>query len=303
MLDDVLQGLSGQPKTLPSRLLYDARGSDLFEDITALPEYYPTRTERAILTEAAPALADAIGPGAVLVEYGAGASVKTRILLDAMVEPAGYVPIDVSDDMLAKTKPALERDYPGLPVHPVVGNFLVPPPLPDIDPRARRVGFFPGSTIGNLADAEIATFLDGAAEELAEDGLLILGVDLKKSPDILVPAYDDAQGVTAAFNLNLLVRLNRELGADFDLDNFRHEARWNEAESRMEMHLVSLADQTVTIDGHRFDFAEGESIHTENSRKFDLDALDRLLAASPWRRAGTFLDPKKLFSVLLLERG
>ena len=140
MLDDVLQGLSGQPKTLPSRLLYDARGSDLFEDITALPEYYPTRTERAILTEAAPALADAIGPGAVLVEYGAGASVKTRILLDAMVEPAGYVPIDVSDDMLAKTKPALERDYPGLPVHPVVGNFLVPPPLPDIDPRARRVG-------------------------------------------------------------------------------------------------------------------------------------------------------------------
>ncbi|MEP3124376.1 MAG: L-histidine N(alpha)-methyltransferase [Nisaea sp.] len=302
MLYDVLEGLSGRQKTLPSRLLYDARGSDLFEDITVLPEYYPTRTERAILTEAAPDLSRRIGAGAVLVEYGAGAWVKTRILLDALEAPAGYVPIDVSDDMLAKTKPLLQQDYPDLPIHPVVGNFLVPPPLPDIDPRARRVGFFPGSTIGNLDDADIETFLAGAAEELGPDGLLVLGVDLKKSPDILIPAYDDAQGVTADFNRNLLVRINRELGADFNLDAFRHEARWNEAESRMEMHLVSLADQSVTIGGRRFDFAAGETIHTENSRKFDQAQIERLLAASPWQISHDYRDSKDLFSVLLLER-
>ena len=227
---------------------------------------------------------------------------KTRILLDALEALAGYVPIDVSEDMLAKTKPLLQQDYPELPIHPVVGNFLVPPPLPDIDPRARRVGFFPGSTIGNLDDADIETFLAGAAEELGPDGLLVLGVDLKKSPDILIPAYDDAQGVTADFNRNLLVRINRELGADFDLDAFRHEARWNEADSRMEMHLVSLADQSVTIGGKRFDFAAGETIHTENSRKFDTAQIERLLAASPWRVAENYRDASDLFSVLLLAR-
>lgn len=300
MLDDVLDGLSRDRKHLPCKWLYDKRGSELFEDITVLPEYYLTRTETRILRDSMPAMAQQIGRDAVLVEYGAGASVKTRIVLDALDRPAAYVPIDVAEDMLKQAKPQLQRDYPDLKICPLIANFLRPPALPAFETAGRRAGFFPGSTIGNLSDEEIVVFLERASEQLGRGAALILGADLKKSPDILVPAYDDEQGVTAAFNLNLLHRINRELDADFDLEAFRHEARWNEALSRMEMHLVSTVAQDVTIDGKTIPFAAGESIHTENSRKFDMEALSRILTRGPWRIAERFSDADNLYSVLFL---
>lgn len=302
--EDVLSGLSKEEKTVPSRWLYDAKGSSLFDDITELPEYYPTRTELKILKTQAGDMAEAIGPDAVIVEYGAGSLLKVRILLDALQSPAAFVPVDISSSHLKSAARELEQDYPDLDVHPIVSDFMASnlgARLPQAS--GRTCGFFPGSTIGNLLDHEVQRFLSNARADLGDDACFIIGVDQPKSPDILVPAYDDAQGVTAAFNKNLLTRINRELSGDFDLDAFAHEARWNEELSRIEMHLVSLKAQTVHVAGERFDFAEGETIHTENSRKISLDLFSRMAARSGWTLTHKWMDEDELFAVLMLEAG
>ncbi|MEO1248505.1 MAG: L-histidine N(alpha)-methyltransferase, partial [Pseudomonadota bacterium] len=280
---DVLAGLGSTPKTLPSRWLYDRRGSELFELITELPEYYPTRTETGILRAIAGEVAQIVGPGARLVEYGAGASTKTRILLDALPDLKAYQPIDISSAFLAETAASLAADYPDLVITPIAADFMQPVDIDGLsDKEGRVVGFFPGSTIGNLDDDEIAGFLGAARETLGPSALFLLGADLRKSPDILIPAYDDQAGVTAEFNLNLLVRINRELDGDFDLANFTHQARWNDAESRIEMHLVCEQARSVDVLGQTVQFAAGETIHTDNSRKFRVSDLDRMAASGGW---------------------
>lgn len=300
--DDVLAGLSQPQKTVPCRWLYDERGSVLFEEITLLPEYYPTRTEAAILEACAAEVASAAGPGATVVEYGAGASVKTRLLLDAMQDVHCYVPIDVSAEFLAESAARLEADYSGLQVVPVVGDFLSPIDLPaESEGPGPAVGFFPGSTVGNLTDEEIADFFGRARRDLGDGASFVLGADLKKSTDRLIPAYDDAAGVTAAFNLNLLARINRELGGTFDLARFVHEARWNEVRSRVEMHLVSQGAQTVRVGDAEFRFEDGETIHTENSRKFARGELSALAARRGWETTDVWMDDDGLFSVMMLK--
>lgn len=299
-LRDVLKGLSEAQKTLPCQYFYDAAGSDLFEQITTLPEYYPTRTEVAILNAHAGEIAAALGEHVLLVEYGAGASTKTRILLDALQSPAGYVPIDVSEEFLLRTAQILRTDYPDLPVHPVVGDFMIRFGLPN-DSQGRPVGFFPGSTIGNLSDADILRFMSSARDLLGDGSQFVIGVDLRKDADILVPAYDDAAGVTASFNLNLLTRINRQLGADFDLSAFQHRAVWNDTASRIEMHLVSQRAQSVQIGGRTIPFAAGETIHTENSRKFSIDSLTPLFEQTGWNLNKQWLDERHYFAVLLLS--
>ena len=304
-LKDVLDGLSKPQKSIPSRWFYDQAGSELFEQITELPEYYPTRTEIGILKDNVTEIAEMIGQGSLLIEYGAGASTKTRILLDALGNMAGYVPIDVSEDFLLYTADALRADYPDLSVFPVVGNFMSQITLPDLPSDSktsdRKTGFFPGSTIGNLDDDDIEAFLNNAHDLLGAGNQFLLGIDLRKSPDILIPAYADAQGVTAAFNLNLLTRLNTDLGADFNLDAFRHEARWNDAASRIEMHLVSRRDQIVSIDGKSFEFQRGETIHTENSRKFSIETLTPVFEKTGWTLKKTWSDTGNLFAVVMLS--
>lgn len=302
MAQSVIESLSGEPKTLSSRWLYDKRGSELFEEITQLPEYYPTRTETAIFQEHAQSMAEAIGPDAVLVEYGAGALVKTRILLDALERPQAYAPIDISGPFLAEASARLSGDFPQLEIIPIVGDFTRPLDLSALpgDPE-RRIGFFPGSTIGNLTDAQIQGFFTAARESLGPRAHFLLGADMKKDPGVLVPAYDDAAGVTAQFNLNLLTRLNRDLDTGFELDAFHHEARWNEAESRIEMHLVAGRRTQAQIDGFVFELETGESIRSEISRKFTLDALDTLLGKAGWKRDTLWQDEKRWFSVLLLS--
>lgn len=299
---DVLEGLSQAQKTIPCQWLYDARGSALFEEITVLPEYYPTRTETAILKRYASDIAAVAGRGANLVEYGSGASVKTRLLLDALEDVHSYVPIDVSAEFLSESATSLKADYPDLTVLSVVGDFLSPITLPGQSRGAgRTIGFFPGSTIGNLSNDEIADFFARARHDLGEGAAFVLGADLKKDIARLIPAYDDAAGVTADFNLNLLARINRELAGVFQLDAFAHEARWNEEMSRVEMHLVSRVDQTVRVCDREFFFREAETIHTENSRKFDSEELTRLVETQGWRTAHVWTDDDKLFSVMLLE--
>ena len=297
--EDVVRGLSQTQKTLPCQYFYDETGSKLFEQITTLEEYYPTRTEISILRDQVTTISDALGPDVLLVEYGAGASTKTRLLLNGLYRPAGYVPIDVSEAFLLETAESLKQEYPNLSVHPIVGDFMVRFGLPAAT-RGTPVGFFPGSTIGNLDDSEIDIFMRAARTLLGDAGRFLLGVDLRKSEDILVPAYDDAKGVTAAFNLNLLTRINRELGADFDLNAFRHRAIWNDAASQIEMHLESLTDQTVTIGPVQFSFVEGETIHTENSRKFDLGALSQQITQTGWRLDDVWFDENRYFAVILL---
>lgn len=299
---DVLAGLALPQKTLPCRWLYDERGSQLFEEITNLPEYYPTRTETKILEACRGEIAAAAGRGATLVEYGSGASVKTRLLLDTFEALHCYVPIDVSATFLEDTADQLRRDYPSLSIKPVVGDFLSPISIPsEARGAGRTVGFFPGSTIGNLSDAEISDFFQRARLDLGDSASFVLGADLKKDLGRLLPAYDDAAGVTAAFNLNILNRINRELGGTFVLDQFAHEARWNEEASRVEMHLVSRKDQTVSVGDTKIGFVEGESIHTENSRKFALDELIQLAEMQGWTLSQSWMDDEKLFSVVMLD--
>ncbi|MGW8704406.1 ergothioneine biosynthesis protein EgtB [Brevundimonas sp. NPDC055814] len=280
---DLVAGLASSPKSLPPKWFYDARGSELFEAITRLPEYYPTRQEAALLRRVAPRWAERFGPDAVLVELGSGASEKTRIVLDAAPDLAAYVPIDISPTALEEAAARLRQAYPDLKVLPIVGDFEHLGVLPAEAGQGRRVGFFPGSTIGNLSPATAEALLRGARDMLGPDALFILGVDLIKDAPTLIAAYDDAEGVTARFNLNVLTRANRDLGADFDLDAFAHRAVWNEAEARMEMHLEALRPMTVRLGKLVFRLAQGETIHTENSRKFDEARVRALAEAAGWR--------------------
>jgi dimethylhistidine N-methyltransferase len=278
---DFLHGMRQPQKAVSPKWFYDAEGSRLFEEITAAPEYYPTRQETALLTSMAADLAGRFGDNAVLVELGSGASEKTRILLDAAPNLSAYIPIDISPDALGEAAARISADYPELEVAPVVGDFLDLPALPELG-RGRRIGFFPGSTIGNLDREAAVSLLKVVRERLGPGSLFILGVDLIKAPEVLVAAYDDAAGVTAAFNKNLLVRANRELGADFDLDTFDHLAVWNPVDARMEMHLVSMVDQAVSIGGEAVRFLAGETIHTESSRKYREATVRAMAEASGW---------------------
>ena len=301
--DAVLRGLGGSPKTLPCKFFYDAEGSRLFDRICELPEYYPTRTELALLGQHAGAIASLVGPRARLIEFGSGAGVKIRLLLAALDDPAEYIPVDISREHLLQAASGLARDFPGLPISPVCADYTKPFALPraaGVRP-ARNVGFFPGSTIGNFTPVEAASFLRRAAGLLGRGAIMIVGVDVPKDPAILRAAYDDAAGVTAAFNLNLLRRIDRELDADFDPALFRHEARWNEAASRMEMHLVSRVDQTVRVGRHRFDFEAGETIHTENSCKYSIDAFLALARTAGFAQVATWTDAAGLFSVHVIQ--
>jgi dimethylhistidine N-methyltransferase len=299
LTEHALEGLSRRPKGLSPKWFYDARGSELFEAITTLPEYYLGRTERAILTARLGEIAGHLPDGAVLVELGSGASVKTRLLLDGLPHLSGYVPIDISSEFLARTAAQLAADYPDLPVTPIVADFMAETVVPE--PGGRPVvGFFPGSTLGNL-DPDGAGALLARLRAWPDHAALILGVDLVKAPALLEAAYDDAQGVTAAFNLNLLARLNREAGADFDLAAFRHRAVWNAPASRVEMRLESLRAQEVRIAGRTIAFAGGETIHTENSHKFTTESLAAMAAAAGWHVADVLTDPEALFAVAILR--
>ncbi len=295
--DATLRGLGEPQKTLPCQFLYDARGSDLFEQITTVPEYYPTRTEISILQTYVHEIVAETPAGTVLVEFGSGSSRKTEILLDAFDKLAAYVPIDVSQSALEEARERLATRFPRLRVHPLVGDFRASVALPDDLASRPRIGFFPGSTIGNFQPAEAVDLMRTMRASLGDRARLIVGVDLRKPLSALLPAYNDAAGVTAAFNKNLLVRANRELGADFDLDGFAHEAIFNAEKSRIEMHLVSRQAQTVSLLGRRFAFRPGETIHTENSHKFSVSDFRMLARASGWAPTRVWTDDGQLFSV------
>ena len=304
-LRDVFAGLSGEPKSLPCKYLYDVAGSALFDRICELPEYYPTRTEQAIFDAHAGEIAAAVGPEAALVEFGSGSSTKTRTVLDACREsggPAAYVPLDISREHLLASAEELRCDYPDLAVVPVVADFTEPVRLPELPPHARKVVFFPGSTLGNFSADTARDLLARIGALVGPGGGLILGLDLKKDPAVLEAAYDDAAGVTAAFTSNLLVRINRELGGDFVPAAFRHVARWNEADGRVELFQVSERDQTVTVAGRSFTFEAGEPIHVENSHKYDPDGIADLAGAAGWEVARTWTDAGKKFAVVEMER-
>lgn len=296
----VLAGLSGTDKHIPCRYLYDDHGSRLFERICDLPEYYLTRTELALLARHASDIAALTGPRCRVVEFGAGSSRKVRLLLTALDHPAAYVPVDVSRDFLMIQAERLRHDYPRLAVTPAVADFLGAFDLPPAAGHLRSLGFFPGSTIGNLLPAEARGFLQRSRRLLGANSLMVVGVDLRKPASIVEPAYDDAAGVTAAFSLNLLARVNRELDGDFDLDGFRHSATWDEARGCITIHLVSRRDQVVRVAGQRLHFAEGERIHIEDSHKYGLAEFQALAQAAGWTPAAAWTDPHHLFSLHVL---
>lgn len=301
-LVDVISGLTQTQKSLPCRWLYDERGSELFEQITDLPEYYPTRTEISIFNSKLPEMVKAVGPEAQVVEFGAGAGTKTRLLISALETPKSYVAIDISADFLRLSMASLAADYPHVDVVPIVADFMDFQSLAStVLPSGNRLAFFPGSTIGNLLDTEIIQFLEAVRTMVGEGGQFLIGFDLVKSVSILVPAYDDARGVTAAFNLNLLKRINRELGADFDLSAFKHQALWNADDGRIEMHLLSQKDQSVTVGHKTFTFRTGETIHTENSRKFTIDGFKAIARTAGWSLDTLWTDDNNYFAVGLMR--
>lgn len=297
-LDDVISGLSQPQKALPPKYLYDAEGSRLFERICRLREYYPTRTELALTRRHLREIARFAGQRCELIEYGSGEGVKTRMLIEHL-RPARYVPIDISEAALRAATSRLAREFPWLDIAAVVGDFSRPLGLPRRGARAarRRVAYFPGSTIGNLSPAEAEGFLRMTRAQVGASGAMLVGVDLKKDANALHAAYNDAKGVTAAFNLNLLARINRELGADFDLRRFRHYAFYNATLGRVEMHLVSLASQSVRVGLSRFRFEAGETIHTENSWKYSVEEFQALAAEAGFRAARVWRDRRGLFSL------
>ena len=300
-LRDVLHGLSRPQKELPCKWLYDDRGSALFEQICELPEYYPTRTELSILERHISAMAPQLGSNCAIIEYGAGSGLKTQLLLEHVRRPACYVPVDISASALADATARLQRRFPALRIVPVRGDFSRPLELPREALEAqRRAVFFPGSTIGNLHKGETVMFLSRLRRECGRGGGLLLGVDLLKDRSTLLRAYDDARGVTAAFDKNLLVRANAELDADFDLDAFRHEARFDERLGRVEMHLVASRDTVAHVGDATFRFQAGESIHTESSYKFALPELRALAALAGWRLEQTWSDEHAWFAVCWL---
>lgn len=293
---DVLEGLARPSKQLPPKYFYDAVGSELFEKITTQPEYYPTRTELGILGEKGADIAAILPEGAALIEFGAGATTKIRLLL-SQADFDAYVPVDISGEFLNAQACALRRDFPQLEVYPVVADFTAPFDLPGAVKAMPKVGFFPGSTIGNFEPHEACSFLKSARRILGAGSLMLVGADLEKDERALHAAYNDAAGVTAGFNRNLLVRINRELGGNFDLSAFTHRAIYNRERHRVEMHLVSRKAQTVRILGQRFNFRAGESIHTENSYKYSLDRFTALAKGSGWQPRKAWTDAAGMFSV------
>ncbi len=297
--DVALAGLMRHRKSVPCRFLYDARGSELFERICELPDYYVTRAETALLAEHAGEIAARIGPRARLVEFGSGASTKVRLLLEALDRPSSYVPIDISGNMLHSAASAIAADFPALEVIAVCADYMDPLRLPTLVrlTRDRRVGFFPGSTIGNLIPEEAVRFLRGCRELIGPGGAMIVGADLKKDPAVLHAAYNDAAGVTAEFTLNILARMNRELGADFNLKRFAHEAFYDEAAGRIEIYVKSLMDQLVTISGERIAFTADERVHVEYSYKFTIEEFRRLAVRAGFKPIDCWTDAENRFSV------
>lgn len=299
---DVVRDLSQYPKRLPSKYFYDAKGSELFEAITQLPEYYPTRTELGILRERAGDISAIFPDGAALVEFGAGATTKVRLLLNGCAVGA-YVPVDISADFLTAQADALRRDFPGLDVYPITADFTEPVALPRAVAAMPKVGFFPGSTLGNFEPHEACCFLRRARDILGHGAQMVIGVDLDKDVHVLYQAYNDAAGVTARFNLNLLDRINRELGGNFDTSEFRHEAIYNGERHRIEMHLISTKAQKIRVLDRSFSFCPGESIHTENSYKYSIEHFSALAHSSGWTRSQSWTDAERMFSVHALVAG
>lgn len=298
---DVLAGLAATPKAIPARWFYDQAGSELFERITHLPEYYPTRAETGILASKGPEFAALIGANRAVIEFGSGSSAKTPHLLRA-IHPAAYVPIDISGDFLRESAEALAARFPDLPVLPVEADFMRPIALPEPAARLPKLGFFPGSTIGNMVPPTAVDLLRAMADTLGGTGaMLLIGIDRIKGEDILVPAYDDAAGVTAAFNLNLLHRINRELEGTIPVEAFRHRALWNDGEARIEMHLEATRPVAFTVSGRHFALARGETIHTENSHKYGPRDARLLLRAGGWTLLREWTDPEGLFALILAE--
>ena len=298
--EDVLAGLSAPIPAVPARWLYDRRGSELFDEITRLPDYYPTRTETALLDQILPDVASRIPRGAAVVEFGAGSATKTPLLLEA-IHPAAYVPVDISGDYLHESASEVAERFPQISVEPVVADFAREFDLPSSIASLPKLGFFPGSTIGNFVPRTATDLLRSWRDLLGVGSQLLIGMDRVKPVERLIAAYDDPQGVTAAFNLNLLERINRELDADIPIDAFRHEARWNDILSRIEMHLVATRDVTFMIDGRSFSFAEGASIHTENSHKYGRRGARVLLLAGGWTPIAEWADAAGDFAVILAE--
>jgi dimethylhistidine N-methyltransferase len=297
---DVLQGLSEPQKAIPARWFYDDAGSQLFEDITQLPEYYPTRAETEILTDRCAEFRELIGTRRAVVEFGSGSSVKTPLLLGC-IDPAAYVPLDISGDFLRASAEALSTQFPGLPVYPVEADFMRRVELPSEVATLPKLGFFPGSTIGNMVARTAVDLLRTMRATLGESSQLLIGMDLIKDPAVLKAAYDDAQGVTAAFNVNLAERINRELGGTIPVDALRHVARWNDDYARIERHLEAIRPIAFEVSGRRFTMAAGETIHTENSHKFSRRSSNTLLLAGGWTPRRRWLDSAERFSLILAD--
>jgi L-histidine Nalpha-methyltransferase len=299
---DVLEGLSLRPRAIPACWLYDRRGSEIFEAITTVPEYYPSRTERSILRDAASEIRTLVGPGRAVVEFGAGSSAKTPILLSAIAASA-YVPIDISADFLSNSVKQLSAKFPDLPVFPIQGDFTRALRFPLAIRDTPKLGFFPGSTIGNLLVPAAVNLLRAIAGTLGKGAMLLIGIDRLKDIGVLLRAYDDALGVTATFNLNLLHRINRELAGSLPVAAFRHAARWNDEEARIEMHLVATRDIHFAVDGRLFSMSKGETIHTENSIKYGPRDAGVLLRAGGWTPISYLTDENHLFSVIVAREG
>ncbi|MEL7729401.1 L-histidine N(alpha)-methyltransferase [Citromicrobium bathyomarinum] len=297
---DVLEGMRGPQKAIPARWLYDDAGSQLYEDITQVPEYYPARAETEILKSRGADFAKAIGSGRAVVEFGSGSSVKTPALLRA-IGPAAYVPLDIAGDFLRAAAADLSAKFPGLPVYPVEADFMRRVELPHEVAHLAKLGFFPGGTLGNMVARTATDLLRAMRETLGEGSMLLVGMDLIKDQSVLEAAYDDAGRVTAEFNLNLARRINRELDGTIPIDKLEHAARWNDQYARVEMHLVAREAIAFEIAGERFAMKAGETIHTENSHKFDRRSADKQLLAGGWTPVGRWLDAEERFSVVLAE--
>lgn len=297
---DVLRGFSERQKAIPARWFYDRTGSELFEEITRLPEYYPTRVETGLLELYGPEIARKIGPGRAVVEFGSGSSVKTPLLLREL-SPAAYVPLDISGEFLRQSSAELAAKFPDLPIIPVEANFMRPVTLPASVTHLDMLGFFPGSTIGNMVPATAVDLLRSMRETLGDRSQLLIGADRVKDIGRLVAAYDDRQGVTARFNLNLIERINRELDGDMPRERFRHVARWNDDWWRIEMHLEALADMAFTVSGQRFEMRAGETIHTENSHKYTPNQVRLLLQSAGWTPRHLWTDDGEDFLIILAD--
>jgi dimethylhistidine N-methyltransferase len=298
---DVIAGLSCEPKSIPPKYFYDAEGSRLFDEITRLPEYYPTRTETGILQTHARDLNGIVLQGAALVEFGSGACIKVQILLDNVPAISAYLPVDISGDFLKGQAEKISASYPRLSVHPVVADFTRPFALPGEFAQRPKTGFFPGSTVGNFEPHDAVSFMRNAARTIGPGGVFVIGVDLVKDPTMLRAAYNDSAGITARFNLNLLRRINRELDGNFDLRNFEHHAFYNRERRRIEMHLASKKRQKVMVAGRAFSFRAGETIHTESSYKYTPGSFAALARGCGWTPETTWTDPAGLFSVHVLR--